>query len=52
MDCPGRSANPPPPKLSPGVTAGQMSFLHWLMIVNTRAESARLIAPAMSQQQR
>ena len=43
IDCPGRSANPPPPKLSPGVNAGQITVLHWLMMVKTRAESA---APA------
>lgn len=39
-DCPGRSANPPPPKLSPGVAAGQMVVLHRLMMVNTPADSA------------
>lgn len=43
MDCPGLSSNPPPLKLSPGVIAGQMTWLHELMIVNTLADSDHFV---------
>lgn len=43
MDWPGLSSKPPPLKLSPGVIAGQTTWLHEFTIVNTRAESDHFV---------